>query len=391
VTPVERIARLVGLLDRVQKNAAVPRTTQAATPTAPRAAAAPFVKSAPVPPPPAAPLPPVVPTVTAAPAPVAAPPAPAPVTAAPAYPPLPAGFELDAPGEDEHASVPPPAAPPPQPALSSWPAEPISAVQPRPSEAPEELDEDDVVEMTTLPPATDLEERGTDPDLAVAISSSEDAEISIEEEEEQPPASSRRPKLSEDTDDVIAETALDEGRDVPVKTPPPESGPQEAALPTGAALNDARLPDVEQFEADMLGTPSMGPTAEQLGETIELEAPVGPELEIDVAPVPPAPPLREAPHEELEVALPRGPMLSGTFDLSVSIPPIDISTKVEPLPTVPAARSIQESPTSLEIRSTSADVTVRPTHGATDVARVTLARVPTSKVFIEILDQSLAL
>jgi hypothetical protein len=304
-----------------------------------------------------------------------------------------AGFELDAPGEDEHGSVPPPAALPPQPALSSWPAEPASAVQSRPSEAPEELDEDDVVEMTTLPPATDLEERGTDPDLAVAISSSDDVEISIEEDEdeEQPPASSRRPKLSEESDDVIAETALDEGRDVPVMTPPPESGPQEAALPMGAALNDGRLPDVEQFEADMLGSPSMGPTAEQLGETIELEAPVGPELEIDVAPAPPAPPMREAPHEELEVALPRGPMLSGTFDLGVSIPPIDISTKLEPLPTVPVARSIQESPTSLEIRSTSAEVTVRPTHGATDVARVTLARVPASKVFLDILDQSLAL
>jgi hypothetical protein len=391
VTPVERIARLVGLLDRVQRNAAAPRSTPAATPTAPRAAAAPAAKSAPVP----APLPPVVPAVAAAPAPVAAPPpapAPAPVAAAPAYPPVPPGFELDAPGDDDHASVPPPAALPPQPALSSWPAEPISAVQPRPSEAPEELDEDDVVEMTTLPPATNLEERGTDPDLAVALSSSEDVEISIDEdeEEEQPPASSRRPKLSEESDE-ITETALDEGRHVPVKTPPPESGPQEAALPTGAALSDGRLPDVEQFEADMLGTPSMGPTAEQLGETIELEAPLGPELEIDVAAAPPAPPLREAPHEELEVALPRAPMLSGTFDLSVSIPPIDISTKIEPLPTVPAARSIQESPTSLEIRSTSADVTVRPTHGATDVARVTLARVPASKVFLDILDQSLAL
>jgi len=287
----------------------------------------------------------------------------------------------------------PPAGVPPQPSLSSWPAEPVSAVQPRPSEAPEELDEDDVVEMTTLPPAPKAEERGTDPDLAVSVSSSDDVEISIEEEEdeEQPPASSRRPKLSEEPDEMIAETALDDGREVPVKTPPPESGPQEAALPLGTAFHDRRLPDVDQLEADMLGPPSMGPTAEQLGETIELEAPVGPELEIDVAAPPEASPIREAPPEELEVALPRAPMLSGTFDVGASIPPIDISMKAEPLPTVPAARSIQESPTSLEIRSSSADVTVRPTHGATDVARVTLARAPTTKVFIEILDQSLAL
>jgi hypothetical protein len=258
---------------------------------------------------------------------------------------------------------------------------------------PEELDEDDVVEMTTLPPARQAEERGTDPDLAVSVSSSDDVEISIEEEEdeEQPPASSRRPILSDESDDMIAETALDDGREVPVKTPPPESGPQEAALPLGAAFHEGRLPDVDQLEADMLGPPSMGPTAEQLGETIELEPPVGPELEIDVAAAPEASRTREAPPEELEVSLPRAPMLSGTFDVGASIPPIEITTKAEPLPTVPAARSIQESPTSLEIRSSSADVTVRPTHGATDVARVTLARAPTTKVFIEILDQSLAL
>jgi hypothetical protein len=279
--------------------------------------------------------------------------------------------------------------------VSSWPSEPISAVQPRPSEAPEELGEDDLVEMTTLPPTARAEDRGTDPDLAVAVGSSDDVEISVEdvaeeEDEEQPPASSRRAILSEESD-VIADNALDDEREVPVKTPPPESGPQEAAVPLGAAYNDSRLPDVDQLEADMLGPPSMGPTAEQLGETIELEPPRGPELEIDVAAAAqPSPAPHEAP-EELEVSLPRAPMLSGTFDLAPSIPPIDISTKAEPLPTVPVGRLIQESPTSVEIRSTSADVTVRPTHGATDVARVTLAQVPTTRVFTDILDQSLAL
>ena len=399
MTPVERIARLVGLLDRVQKNAAAPRPTRAAAPA--RVAPASAAKSSPFAAPPAAKSSPFA--ATPAPAPVAAAPAPSPspapppVAAAPAYPSAPPGLGLDAPGQEPASVPPPPPAPPPQPALSSWPSEPVSAVQPRPSEAPEELGEDDLVEMTTLPPAPTAEDRGTDPDLAVAVGSSAEIEISVEEEidediDEQPPASSRRPKLSDDSD-VIADTALDEGREVPVKTPPPESGPQEAALPMGGALSDGRLPDVDGLEADMLGPPSMGPTAEQLGETIELEAPRGPDLEIDVAgAAEPPPPPPEAP-EELEVALPRAPMLSGTFDIGPSIPPIDISTKVEPLPTVPAAagRLLQESPTSVEIRSTAADVTLRPTHGATDVARVTLAQTPTSKVFLDILDQSLGL
>lgn len=395
MTPVERIARLVGLLDRVQKNATATRPSRGATPpvaTAAVAKSSPLAAPPQAAPPQAAPPPPAPPVPAPTPAAAAPAPSPTPPPAAttPAYPSAPPGLGLDAPSNVQ-SSAPPPA-PPPQPVLSSWPSEPVSAVQPRPSEAPEELGEDDLVDMTTLPPASSAEERGADPDLAVAVSSSEDVEISIEEEEdeEQPPASSRRAILSEESD-VITETALDDEREVPAKTPPPESGPQEAALPLGGPLSEGRLPDVMQLEADMLGPPSMGPTAEQLGETIELEPPRGPELEIDIAgaahPVPPP----EAPAEELEVSLPRTPMLSGTFDVGPSIPPIDISTKAEPLPTVPVGRLIQESPTSVEIRSTSADVTVRPTHGATDVARVTLAQSPTTRVFTDILDQSLAL
>ena len=74
--------------------------------------------------------------------------------------------------------------------------------------------------------------------------------------------------------------ALEGEREVPIKTPPPESGPQEALPPTG--LEAGRTPNVAELEADLMPPPSMGPTAEQLGETIELEAPRGPELEIDV-------------------------------------------------------------------------------------------------------------
>jgi len=388
VTPVERIARLVGLLDRVQKNA----TARRAARSAPTASPAPAAKSAPL----AAPAPAAKSAPLAAPAPVAAAqayvppsPPPPPVAAQPAFPSTPAGLHLDAPGQEPESVPPPPPVAPPPPALSSWPTEPVSAVKPRPSESPEELGDDDLVDMTTLPPAGKAEDRGEDPDLAVAVGPSSEVEISVEEEEEQPPASSRRP-ISSEQPDALADS--EEEREVPAQTPPPESGPQEAALPMGGSLNESRLPDVHQIEADLLGPPSMGPTAEQLGETIELEAPRGPELEIDVAVAAELASPPEVPPEELEVSLPRPHMASGTFDLGASIPPIDISTKLEPLPTVPAAgRSLQESPTSVDIRSAPLDMTLRPLHGATDVARVTLAQTTVSKVFLDILDQSLAL
>lgn len=54
------------------------------------------------------------------------------------------------------------------------------------------------------------------------------------EEIEEPPASSRRPIAAESIDAALQatpEVALDEGREIPLKTPPPESGPQAAPPP----------------------------------------------------------------------------------------------------------------------------------------------------------------
>ena len=54
--------------------------------------------------------------------------------------------------------------------------------------------------------------------------------------DDEPPASSQRSRIAGTMDEALARAAeqiqLEEGREVPLKTPPPESGPQ-AALPAG--------------------------------------------------------------------------------------------------------------------------------------------------------------
>ena len=128
------------------------------------------------------------------------------------------------------------------------------------------------------------------------------------EAEEEPPISSQRPRGLMELDDALAgadeESLLDEEREVPLKTPPPESGPQEAPLPAGLAAPAA--PDVEGLlEADLRSAPEAapapGPTPVELGETIELAEGRGPAIELAPAPPNPAPP---APPEELEMPLP---------------------------------------------------------------------------------------
>ena len=379
MTQQDRVARLESLLERIRTNATLPRPSATASPAAPVIAKAPEPK-------------PVSEPSAAS----------APITQEPATfdretaPPQPPPFLEPPPLVVQPAAVEPPplvteapALPTPTPA---WAAEPPSAVQPRPTTPPEELSDDDLLEVTTLPPAP-VEPA---PPAELAASAPDEAAY---EEEEQPPASSRRSKVAETLDEALAGAAqLDEEREVPVKTPPPESGPQEA-LPAG--LEAPGVPDVDRLEADLMGPPSMGPTAEQLGETIELDEPVGPQLEIDVAVAAAAPPEPERPPEELEVTLPRGPMPSGTYDVEVpnapveievsdaepTLPPIDMPpVSREFVPTVPAASASPGERVEL-----SAERTLRPQHGATDVARVVLAPQSTSKNFVELLDISLSL
>ncbi len=171
---------------------------------------------------------------------------------------------------------------------------------------PEELSEDDLVEVTegTPPPA--------------------DVDIDFEDEPEQAPASSQR-KVASSMDEALAAAAeqLEAEREVPLKTPPPESGPQEAPGPMGMAAPAA--PDVDALLGGELDIPTRadaglaarGPTTEQLGQTIDLEEARGPSLELAEHRVStPAPPAIE----ELEAPLP-GPTMVGGYDEHLQPPP----------------------------------------------------------------------
>ena len=171
--------------------------------------------------------------------------------------------------------------------------------------AAEELSEDDLIEVTeatSVPPAADVD-------------------IDFDDEDEQPPASSQR-KVASSMDEALAAAAeqMDAEREVPLKTPPPESGPQAAPMPTGIAAPAA--PDVDALLGQEVDIPTRaeaaGPTTEQLGQTIDLEEARGPALEL--AEQQAAPEMAAAPIEELEVALP-GPQGVGKYDHNLQPPP----------------------------------------------------------------------
>jgi hypothetical protein len=178
-------------------------------------------------------------------------------------------------------------------------AEPVAA---------EELSEDDLVEVTeatSVPPPVTT-----------------DVDIDFEDEDEQPPASSQRSKVASTMDEALAAAAaqLEAEREVPLKTPPPESGPQAAPLPAGISAPAA--PDVDALLGGELDIPTRaeekGPTPEQLGQTIDLEEARGPALELAEQKLESAP--APAPVEELEVALP-GRDAGGGYDEQLQPPP----------------------------------------------------------------------
>jgi len=227
---------------------------------------------------------------------------------------------------------------------------------------PEELSEDDLVDVTTVPP----------PDVpafaAAASPSVPDDDI------EEPPASSSRSKVAESLDQAIASAAArPDELEVPIHTPPPESGPQEAVLPAGI-----EAPRAAEFddESGLVSSSSLGPTPEQLGGTIELEGADGPEIEIEVAGVAEPEPAPVRPTEELEVTLPRAEMPSGTYDVSVSMPAQ--SPLASSLPTIPAG---EQGP----------EILTRPAIESAEVTHVIRVSAKTPESFAELIDGSLEL
>jgi len=198
---------------------------------------------------------------------------------------------------------------------------PLVEVEAAPVEA---LSEDDLMEI----PSEMLESVPPPPyEVAPVVPSYND----------EPPVSSQRPRIvPADLHSSLStsDEPLDEEREVPLKTPPPESGPQEAPLAAAYAedtsevdqLLEADLPPVaahhslsspfDTVEAPFRSMPSPGPTPEQLGQTIELEEGTGPELEL----APPRAPSEEPRPEELEMPLPL-PEAGGRYDDSLLPPP----------------------------------------------------------------------
>ena len=341
MTTEQRVSKLQGLLERITKNAARPRASATLRPP---------VADAAVPPLPAAP-----PPVAAAAPPVYTPPAPA------AYVPPPVLLDDsvdDLLGLSAEASPPPLAVDIPLDTLppvaevaaapSSVPeADPIPlvavAAHESPLEDPFSLDSEvsevrvaaiprEVEEVTVAAIEAEAEpivaEELSDDDLVdvtegTPLPSTADS-LDFEDEDERAPASSQR--IASTMDEALAAAAeqADAEREVPLKTPPPESGPQEAPLGAGFAAAPA-APDVSSLLGEELDIPTRGeaatpstlvPRPEQLGQTIDLEEARGPLLEL-AEPVPSAAPPAA---EELEVALPEREVVGG-YDDQLPPPP----------------------------------------------------------------------
>ncbi|HXK19247.1 MAG TPA: hypothetical protein VNG33_15645 [Polyangiaceae bacterium] len=411
----EQITKLQGLLDRVKKNAAAPRAS------APQVAAPVARQTAPVP---------------AAAPPIAAPPAfaaPAPSYAdgsvddllAASPEPSPTPLEIDVPLE----SVPPVAEIPGAPSHAP-PSEPFALASsghaaPPPVEASTDLDEvsevrvttamrEPAVEVTVAAIAAEAEPIGTeelsDDDLVEVTEGTPppgDVDIDFDDEDEQPPVSSKRVASSMDEALAAAAEQAEAEREVPIKTPPPESGPQAAPLPTG--LTAPHAPDVDALLGGELDIPTRGetaaaagPTTEQLGQTIDLEEARGPSLELAEHRIATPAPARV---EELEVALPPRDVALG-YDESLQPPPEarqeldahrrrtedDIAPPPEPLAQVPSVEAGQ-APAMVPFDAAAAgpEVIARPAPAGTPEAFGLVRDSFRPNSFVELLDASLAL
>lgn len=372
----ERVAVLEGLLARVKRKAAEPRVVATAAP----APAAPPQMITPVAPP------------------VAAAPSGPPAAAAPS-PAMDQSIDdlLEAPIPIIHAtpsdkpsvqpiSMPgralPHVAPPEFGARIEAEEAPIPLVTSAPALTPaaeaeeygaEELGEDDLI---SVPPGP---RESVAPAPEITATAAEDDLDFDEEEEDEVPASSKRPISTAPSFESVAE------REAPFKTPPPESGPQEA-LPPPAILEAPRLPEIrETFGSDISVRAEVGPTPEQLGDTIDLPEPSRAPLELDVAAAPVAPIDIEPPpvSEELEVTLPRRESV-GVYDAGLS-PPAGARDELR-------RYEEQAAPVEPGAPVEASGIVSRPELSGVVVSRFSAAaRAFTPKSFVELLDASLGL
>ena len=178
------------------------------------------------------------------------------------------------------------------------PPTPEVSAKPRPQlEVIEELDFDDaeVIDVTSdRPPPAEISSVEVSPVLSVEAPGESDAPKPAADHvddlhwsepptiDKRPPDSSSRQRTAASLDEALAGVTAES--EPSIKTPPPESGRQPLEGVYAAAIPEAPLPK---------------PTAEQLGETLELEAPTSAALELDLA----TPKIQKG-KEELEFELP---------------------------------------------------------------------------------------
>lgn len=271
-----------------------------------------------------------------------------------------------------------------------------------------DLDEEDIVDLTDdeaepteLAAAAEAEEA---PSVAASAAeeqtelSADDVDIDFEdvedtaEPEEEPPASSRRAKAPSSMDEALASAAEaeDDEREVPLKTPPPESGRQVAGPPIPPQPPTPDIAVEDDLEAPISATPvGGGPTPEQLGQTVDLEEGPRAELELEQA-VEGKPP---AVADELEAPLPDASQ-PGAFSPELSPPEsarAEIERHREELGAEPAAPAEPPAPAPppAEVEP---QVFRRPAAPAGEVAAFAhAAGTFQPKTFVELLDASLEL
>jgi hypothetical protein len=198
-------------------------------------------------------------------------------------------------------------------------AEPVSGEQPVVAE--QSYDDGDADELDGEPAA--VVELGDEEVVDIDMSEIEEVDDFAEPVAEAPPSSSRRPKVPSNMDEALASAAEElDDREVPLKTPPPESG-RQIAIPAAGEFRHSHPPvdlvqeaKLEQrlepapFAMDEPGSQrfvSESPTAEQIGQTVELRDENGPVLELGA---PAALELAPSVPEDLEAAIPVGVAVS---------------------------------------------------------------------------------
>lgn len=353
MTPQDQIAKLEGLMARIKRNAALPRPVLAAVASVPEQPAV-GVASA--------------------------------LAAAPVA-------DLDEPGDFDLDSLPPPA-PPAQAApaidelddfgeLAAEPPADAAAADDLSLDVAEDLDliDEEIVDITDL----DAEE-------AAAI---EAEAAAFEDAAEPPPSSSPRPKATAASmDEALASAAEELGeeeREVPLKTPPPESGDQMSSPPlAGADLRHRDVPaDLLEVDEHLARREISGPTPEQLGETIDLDEPLGPALELDTAKAEPPLPVKPS-----ELEAPLASAAAGTYDEALEAPPEAAADLARHRAREQAAAAVPAAPAAPVAPAASGElapvVVARPVV-ATAPAAFAAAASFQPQSFLELLDASLGL